>query len=98
MAKKRKPQKHQKRAQTKKLHPPKQKSNFEIELAQIKYFLNEISKRLQGVMFGFDSYVKMKDEDKELNEYIKKVIEDKKNKIEEQSDAKPVRNNPKDSK
>ena len=88
-----------KKAQTKKLHQPKKNRNtIEVELSQIKYFLNEITKRLQGVMFGFDSYVKMKGDDEKLNGYIKEVIEERKNKIEEKSDAKPVRNNPKDSK
>ena len=99
MAKRKRPQKHQRKAQTKKLHEPKKNRNtVEVELSQIKYFLNEITKRLQGVMFGFDNYVKMKGDDEKLNEYIKNTIEQRKNKIKEKSDAKPVRNNPEDSK
>ena len=94
MAKRKRPQK----AQTKKLHQPKQKSKLEVELAQVKYFLNEIVKRLQGVIFGFDSYVKMKGEDEKLNEYIKKTIEQRKNKVKEKPDAKSSGTNPKDVK
>ena len=53
-------------------------SNSEIKIAQMQYVVGEITKRLQGLIYGFDSYVKMKGDDENLNKYIKDNIEKRK--------------------
>ena len=88
-----------KKAQTKRLHQKKQQPNsLQVELSQIKYVLNELGKRFQGFMFGFDSYIKMKGDDGELNQYIKDIIKERKNKVKEKPDAESSGTNHKDSK
>ena len=49
-------------------------SNSEIKIAQMQYVVGEITKRLQGLIYGFDSYVKMKGDDENLNKYIKQKM------------------------
>tara|TARA_R100000458_G_C8144391_1_gene154343 strand:+ start:194 stop:493 length:300 start_codon:yes stop_codon:yes gene_type:complete len=61
---------------------PKQKkkvSNSEIKIAQLQYVVGEVTKRLQGLIYGFDSYVKMKGDDESLNNFIKENLENRKN-------------------
>ena len=77
------------RAKKRKLHPKKKPQNqnkkanpnIDVQLHQIKFYINELAKRVQGIGFGFDSYIKMKGEDESLNSYIKDIINEKKNTI-----------------
>lgn len=55
-----------------------ERSSTDIKFAQIQYVMGEMSKRIQGLMFGFDSYIKMKGDDESLNDYIKKSIIERK--------------------
>ena len=54
-------------------------NSMEIKIIQTQYVVGQISKRLQGLIYGFDSYVKMKGDDENLNNFIKENLENRKN-------------------
>ena len=69
-------------------------SDVEVQIKQIQFFLGQLSRKFQGLLFGFDSYIRMNGDDEKLNKYIKDVIETKKTetkKTQEKKDDEPTR-------
>lgn len=60
---------------------PQNNANIEMKIAQTQYVVGELAKKLQGIIFGFDNYVKMNGDDKKLNNYIKEIIEARKKEV-----------------
>ena len=64
-------------------------SDVQIQIKQIQFFLGQLSKKLQRLLFAFDSYIRMNGDDEKLNKYIKDIIETKK--PQEKKDDEPTR-------
>ncbi len=97
MARKKKPQK---KFQKRKPYQKKQNNqntklflnNMAVKIAQMDFFLKQITKKINGIAYAFDKYLSMKGDSEELNKLITEEIN--KNKQE----PKGVESNRNDSK
>tara|TARA_R110002020_G_scaffold363638_1_gene575934 strand:+ start:147 stop:428 length:282 start_codon:yes stop_codon:yes gene_type:complete len=55
------------------------KNNLEIQIKQMQFFLTQVSKKIHAIGYAFDSYIRMKGDDKSLTEFINKEVNIKKN-------------------
>ena len=55
------------------------KNNLEIQLKQMQFFITQMSKKIHAIGYAFDSYIRMKKDDKNLTNFINEEVSSKKN-------------------
>ena len=80
--------KHQKRSPDK-IDQVQTINTILVSLQQHKHWMSEMSRRLQGVTYAFDSYLKFSNKEKDFNDFILERL--KQNKPQENKGGKPNR-------